>query len=311
MTAVEMRGRHLEPIFAGEIDRQVHRLESAGGPRPRLATLLVGDDPAARSYRASIARTFGRLNVLHEEVDLSARASEDEIIATIAQLNDRPELTGVMVFLPLPGRHAEWSVREALSPLKDVDGITPTSAGRLRLGRSCLEPACPRAGVTLLKAYGVNLDGAHAAVIGRSAVVGGPLAAMLVAENATVTVCHTHTRDLAAITRSADIVACAAGHAHLVTADMVRTGATILDFGTNVVEGRLVGDSDAAHLKEKVRQLSPVPGGTGPATSLVLAYQTMLGAFAVHAGSPDGILSAPSIGELVEAGGRTLASPVA
>lgn len=305
MTAVEMRGRSLEPVIANEIVRQSERLESIGAPRPRLATLLVGDDPAARSYRASIARTFGRLNVLHEEVDLPARASEHEIIATIERLNQRRELTGIMVFLPLPGRHAEWSVREALSPLKDVDGITPTSAGRLRLGQSCLEPACPRAGVTLLKAYKVNLDGAHAVVIGRSAVVGGPLATMLVAENATVTICHTHTRDLAALTRSADVVACAAGHAHLVTANMVRPGATVLDFGTNVVEGRLVGDSDASHLMDIACQLSPVPGGTGPATSLVLAYQTMLGAYAVHAGNPDGILAAPPIGELVEARSRT------
>ena len=305
MTAVEMRGRYLEPVIATEIVRQSERLASIGAPRPRLATLLIGDDPAARSYRTSIARTFGRLDVLHEKVDLPARASEDEIIATIERLNQRRELTGIMVFLPLPGRHAEWSVREALSPLKDVDGITPTSAGRLRLGRSCLEPACPRAGVTLLKAYNVNLDGAHAVVIGRSAVVGGPLATMLVAENATVTVCHTHTRDLAALTRSADVVACAAGHAHLVTANMVRLGATVLDFGTNVVEGRLVGDSDAAHLVDVAQRLSPVPGGTGPATSLILAYQTMLGAYAVHAGNPAGILAAPSIGELVEAHART------
>ncbi len=300
MIAVEMRGKRLELPVAQEIARQTERLATLGGRPPRLATVLVGDDPAAESYRTSIARAFRRVSVLHQPIDLPASASDDLVFSTIVGLNGDPDVTGIMLFLPLPGRRAETAVRELVSPLKDVDGITAHSAGLLRLGRPCLEPACPRAGVTLLRAYGVELPGAAVTVIGRSPVVGGPLATMLTAADATVTVAHRHTRDLAAVTRSADIIACAAGQSGLLRADMVRPGATVLDFGTNVVDGHLLGDASFDDLLPIASRISPVPGGTGPATSLVLAYQTMLAAHIQLAGSLDGLGNVPSISEVAQ-----------
>ena len=309
MGAIEMRGKRLELPIANEIAAQTARLRASGGRRPLLATVLVGDDPAAVSYRASIVRTFRRIDVQHRPIDLDQQASDDEIDSAILALNDDPEVTGVMLFLPLPGRRADRAVRELVSPLKDVDGITTHGTGLLRLGQLCLEPACPRAGVALLQAYGVDLVGTTVTVIGRSPVVGGPLATMLTAANATVTIAHRQTQDLGGITANAEVIASAAGQPGLLTAGMVQPGATVLDFGTNVVHGQLHGDADIDALKPLVSMISPVPGGTGPATSLVLAYQTMLAAHALAADSLDGLNRAPSVTEVAVSIGHNSLSP--
>ena len=298
MVAIEMRGKRLEVPIAEEIARQTERLASAGGHLPQLATVLVGDDPAAVSYRTSIGRTFRRIGVPHRPISLRATVSDDEILSTIDGLNHDNDVTGIMLFLPLPDRRAEIEVRELVSPLKDVDGITAHSAGLLRLGRPCLEPACPRAGVTLLQAHGVEISGAAVTIIGRSPVVGGPLATMLTAADATVTVAHRHTRSLDDVTMTADIVACAAGTANLLRGNMIRPGATVLDFGTNVVDGHLHGDASFDELVPIAGRITPVPGGTGPATSLALAYQTMLAAHIQLVGSFDGLREVPSISEV-------------
>lgn len=304
MVAVEMRGKRLEQAIADEIARQTERLGRAGHHRPLLATVLVGEDPAAQSYRASIARTFRRLEVPHRPIDLPVDATDGEIYRAIDGLNTDPTVTGIMLFLPLPGRRTDSAVRDLVSPFKDVDGITTIGTGLLRLGRPCLEPSCPRAGIALLQAYGVELSGATVTVIGRSPVVGGPLATMLTALDATVTVGHRRTRDLSLITSTADVVASAAGQPGLLRAGMIRHGATVLDFGTNVVDGHLRGDADYPELRQIAARLSPVPGGTGPATSLVLAYQTMLAAHIQAADSLDGLRSAPSIGTVASAAAR-------
>ncbi len=308
MVAVEMRGKRLERPIAEEITRQTGQLVDSGHPRPLLATVLVGNDPAAHSYRTSISRTFRRLQVHHRPIDLPLESSNDEIISRVTELNLDSTVTGIMLFLPLPGRRTDAEVRELVSPLKDVDGITTHGTGLLRLGQRCLEPSCPRAGVTLLQAYGVDLSGAAVTVIGRSPVVGGPLATMLTAANATVTIAHRHTRDLASVTSTADVVASAVGQPHLLRAGMVRQGATVLDFGTNVVDGHLRGDANIEELLPIASRISPVPGGTGPATSLVLAYQTMLAAHAQAADSLDGLDRAPSIGAVAQAIAREYAS---
>ncbi len=298
MTASEMRGKRLEMPIRDEISRQTATLMASGRPRPSLATVLVGDDPAAGSYRASIARTFRRVEVSHRSIDLPASASTAEILSTIDGLNRDDTVTGIMIFLPLPGRKADLAVRDAISPLKDVDGISPTSAGNLRLGRPTLEPACPRAGVALLQSHGVDLAGALVSVIGRSPVLGSPLAALLTKADATVTICHRGTHDIGSSTRGADIVACAAGSHGVLTGDMIRPGATVLDFGTNVLDGHLVGDADQGSVRAVAGRISPVPGGTGPATSLVLAYQTMLAAHVVAAGTLEALAGVPSVGEI-------------
>lgn len=278
-----MRGRPLQAPIANAIAEHSQRLNDLGAPQPQLATVIVGQQAAAVSYRTSIARTFGKLSVPHCPVDLPEDASDDQVLTTIEQLNGDDSITGVMLFMPLTSKSAERAARETLSPLKDVDGITTVSAGRLRLGLPCLKPSCPLGGMALLRAYDVELAGADVVVVGRSPVVGGPLSTMLTHADATVTVCHRATRDLGAHLQRADVVAVAAGRARLVTAEMIRPGAAVLDFGTNVIEGRLQGDVEAA-ASEVAGKLSPVPGGTGPVTSLVLAYQTVAAAYALYAG---------------------------
>jgi methylenetetrahydrofolate dehydrogenase (NADP+)/methenyltetrahydrofolate cyclohydrolase len=174
-----------------------------------------------------------------------------------------------------------------MSPLKDVDGITPTNAGRLHLGLPSLHPSTPQGGIELLDYYGVEIAGKEVVVIGRSNVVGRPMASLLMQRNATVTICHRRTVDLAAHTRHADIVAVAAGHPSLVTAEMVKPGAVVLDFGVNVVGDRLVGDSDYDALLDIAGAVTPVPGGTGPVTAMVLARNTVAAGFAALSGNLD------------------------
>jgi len=279
-----MRARPLQGPIAQAIAAQKQKLAELGAPTPQLATVIVGAPPAAMSYRTSIARTFARLAIPHRPVDLPEDATDDDVLRTIAQLNEDPSVTGVMLFMPLSSSRADRAARETLSPLKDVDGITIASAGRLRLGLPGLRPSCPLGGIALLRAYGVDVRGADAVVVGRSPVVGGPLATMLLQADATVTTCHRQTRDLAAHMQRADIVAVAAGQAGLVTAEMIKPGAAVLDFGTNVEDGHLRGDVDSDAIRAVSGYLSPVPGGAGPVTSLVLAYQTVAAAYAGHFG---------------------------
>jgi len=191
--------------------------------------------------------------------------------------------------MPLPGHLPLRLVFEHLSALKDVDGITPVNSGRLHMGLPSLRPSTPQGGIEILDHYGVEIEGARAVVIGRSNVVGGPMAALLTQRHATVTVCHRRTVDLASETLRADILAVAAGHAHLVTADMVKPGATVIDFGVNVIGERLVGDVDFEGVGEVASAITPVPGGTGPVTAMVLARNTITAGFAAMYGSLDDI----------------------
>jgi methylenetetrahydrofolate dehydrogenase (NADP+)/methenyltetrahydrofolate cyclohydrolase len=284
-----MRARPLQRVIQSATAEHKERLRTLGAPEPRLATVIVGEPPAALSYRRSILRTFGHLEIPHVPVDLPEDASDDEVLTRIDELNRDRSITGVMLFMPLSSRRVDQAARETVSPLKDVDGITVVSAGRLRLGLAGLRPSCPLGGVALLRAYNVEVSGADAVVVGRSPVVGGPLATMLLNGDATVTTCHRRTRDLSGQLQRADIVGVAAGRAGLVTADMVKPGAAVLDFGTNVVDGHLQGDVDAEAVREVVGYLSPVPGGTGPVTSLVLAYQTVAAAYALHFGDLEAV----------------------
>ena len=263
----------------------------ARGARPLvLATILVGVDGSSQAYRLSIVRTFSRVGIDHRPVDLPAGTNATAFIDCITHLNADPDVTGIMVLMPLPEPLSADLVLEHLSPLKDVDGITPTNAGRLHMGLPSLRPSTPQGGIELLDHYGIELAGTRTVVIGRSNVVGRPLATLLTQRHATVTVCHRKTVDLEGICFEADLIAVAAGHPGLVTASMVRPGATVIDFGVNVVGDGIVGDADFDPLTRIAGAITPVPGGTGPVTALVLARNTVAAAYASLDGNLDDVM---------------------
>lgn len=285
-----LKGADLAVQLRAEIAASKKHLLQLGGAPPALVTLLVGDDAAALAYRASISRAFSRVNITHRPMTLPATTSASDLVIALEALNRDPAVTGVIVLMPLPPHLDAHLIIEHLRPLKDVDGITPTNAGRLHLGLPSLRPSTPQGGLELLDFHGIPLPGAEVTVVGRSNVVGRPLATMLTQRHATVTLCHRQTADLAAETRRADIVCIAAGHAGLITGDMIRPGAVVLDFGVNVVDGKIKGDADRESLLGVAAALTPVPGGTGPVTSLVLARNVIAAGFAQLRGTLDHVL---------------------
>lgn len=285
------RGKALAQRLRSEIAAAKQQLLDLSGKPPVLATLLVGKNPAALAYRASIDRTFLKAKIEHRPVERAETLTNAELVNVVQGLNADEAITGVLVLMPLPDHLNPHVVLEHLSPLKDVDGITPTNAGRLHLGLPSLRPSTPAGGLELLDFFNVDLDGAPITVIGRSNVVGRPLATLLTHRNATVTLCHTHTRNLAEKARGADIVCVAAGCPGLVTGEMLKPGAIVLDFGVNVTdEGKIVGDADAKSLAGIATAYTPVPGGTGPVTALVLARNVLAAGYAALGGTLDAVL---------------------
>jgi methylenetetrahydrofolate dehydrogenase (NADP+)/methenyltetrahydrofolate cyclohydrolase len=289
LTAQLLRGAGLSTRLRAEIEIAIQQLIASGGREPTLATVLVGDDPSARAYRSSIERTLGRVAVQHRPVDLPADIDRESFAAEIATLSDDREVTGVLVLMPLPLHLPQSLVYERLNPLKDVDGITPVNAGRMHMGLPSLRPSTPQGGIELLDHYGIEIEGRSVTVIGRSNVVGRPLASLLVQRHATLTICHRRTVDLASRSARADILCVAAGHPKLVTRDMVKPGAIVLDFGVNAVNDTIVGDVDFDEVSAVAGAISPVPGGTGPVTALVLARNTIAAGFASLGGSLDDV----------------------
>lgn len=289
-TPTELRGAPVARRLHDEIRIAKDIYRSKSGRETALATLLVGQDPAALSYRSSIDRTFRKVEIAHRQVEMDAAISNDELTAKLLELNADPDVTGVLVLMPLPRQLDPHIVVEHVSPLKDVDGITPMNAGRLYLGLPSLRPSTPAGGLELLDHYGIEVDGKGVTVIGRSNVVGRPLATLLSQRSATVTLCHSHTRDLAAVARTADIVLVASGRPGLVTGEMLKPGAVVIDFGVNVDDaGKLVGDADSASIQGIASAYTPVPGGTGPVTAMVLARNVMAAGFAQLEGTLDAI----------------------
>lgn len=286
-----LKGAALARRLRAEIGAAKAHLQELGGNPPMLASLLVGRDGAALAYRSSIDRTFRKVEIEHRHVELPSTTTPEEFVATLQALNDDPAITGILVLMPLPDQLDSHLVLEHLSPLKDVDGITPTNAGRLHLGLPSLRPSTPAGGLELLDFHGVELAGADVVVIGRSNVVGRPLATLLTQRDATVTLCHRQTRDLPETVRRASVVCIAAGSPGLVTGDMISPGAMVLDFGVNVLPGgKVVGDADYDSMLGVAGAITPVPGGTGPVTALVLARNTLAAGFAAFHGSLDRVL---------------------
>lgn len=280
-------GAPVAALIGAQVATSVDVLAATTGSAPVLATLMVGDDPSASAYRRSIVRSLRTVGIQHRAVDLEREASTRRLGREVRLLNGDDTVTGVLVLMPLPDQIDPQVVFEELSPLKDVDGATPTNAGRLHLGLPALRPSTPQGGVELLDHYGVDLAGRHAVVVGRSNVVGWPLCAILTRRDATVTVCHRQTRGLADFTRRADLVAVAAGHPGLIRGEMIQPGAVVLDFGVNAVDGRLVGDVDLESVAAVADAVTPVPGGTGPVTAMVLARNVVAAGYAALRGTVD------------------------
>ncbi len=285
MSAKIIDGKKVAAEMRAEIKEKVAELKSAHGISPCLAVILVGDDPASQSYVTAKERACAEAGMLSIDRRLPADTPEADVISLIRQLNEDLSVHGILVQLPLPRHIDEDKVIEAISPEKDVDGFTPVNVGRLVIGKKAFLPCTPHGIVHLIKSCGIELDGAHVVVVGRSNIVGKPMANLLVQKsetgNATVTLCHTHTIDLAYFTRQADIIVAAAGQPGMITADMVRNGAAVIDVGVNRIPAdnekgyRLVGDVDFDQVKEKASFITPVPGGVGPMTITMLLFNTL------------------------------------
>ncbi len=270
MSAQKLDGTATATAIKSELAGRVAALRERGVV-PGLGTVLVGDDPGSRWYVNGKHKDCAEVGIASLREDLPATATQDEVLAAVRRLNDDPACTGYIVQLPLPKGIEENLVLGAIDPAKDADGLHPTSLGWLVLGESAPLPCTPFGIVELLRRHGVEIAGAEVVVVGRGVTVGRPLGLLLTrrSENATVTLCHTGTRDLAAHTRTADIVVAAAGVPGIITADMVREGAAVLDVGVSRVDGKLAGDV-ADDVWDVAGWVSPNPGGVGPMTRAML-----------------------------------------
>lgn len=285
MSARILDGKQIAQEIREELRRTVEDLKQRG-VTPGLGVVLVGDDPASKSYVTAKEKACAEVGLFSDDNRLPATTTQAELMALVQRLNNDPNIHGILVQLPLPKGLNESEVLLAIDPSKDVDGFHPMSVGRMVIGEKTFLSCTPHGVVQMLARSGVNTSGAHVVVVGRSNIVGKPLANMLLQKqphaNATVTICHTGTKDIGAFTRQADIVIVAAGRPKTLTADMVREGAVVIDVGVNRVSDptrpsgfRLVGDVDFDAVKEKASLITPVPGGVGPMTITMLLYNTV------------------------------------
>ena len=278
-------GRAIAAQVQDELRADIARLKRERNLVPGLAVVLVGDDPASLSYVRAKGRACEALGIHSVQIDLPANAATADVLATVEQLNADDAIHGILVQLPLPGQD-EQQVLNAMDPDKDVDGLHPVNLGRLVRQEACFWPCTPHGVLQILSRSGIEVAGQHVVVVGRSILVGRPVAILLghkaAGANATVTLCHTSTRDLGHFTRQADILVVAAGFPRGITADMVKEGAVVIDVGINQVDDpsrergwRLVGDVDYQQVRPKARAITPVPNGVGPMTIALLLYNTV------------------------------------
>jgi len=286
MSATILDGKKLAADMRADIANQVAKLKAASGVTPGLGVILIGLDPASTSYVTAKEKACEEAGMYSQDVRVPAETTQAEALALVQQMNADPRIHGILVQLPLPKHINESAVINAIAPEKDVDGFTPVNVGRMMIGETCYLPCTPHGIIQMLLKAGVKTSGQHAVVVGRSNIVGKPVAHLLMRKaeggNATVTVCHTGTRDLATFTRQADILVVAAGRPNTVTGDMVKPGATVIDVGVNRIPDatkkngfRLAGDVDFDSAKEVASLITPVPGGVGPMTITMLLYNTL------------------------------------
>ncbi len=285
MSAKIIDGKQISADIREELKAEVAALKEKGIV-PGLGVILVGEDPASRSYVSAKEKACENIGIYSDDNRLPAEASQEELLALVAKMNADPKINGILVQLPLPKHIDEAAVLLAIDPDKDVDGFHPMNVGKMMVGEEAFLPCTPHGVVQILLREGVETAGAHVVVVGRSNIVGKPVANMLsrkkAGANATVTLCHTGTKDLAHHTRQADIIIAASGWPNTITADMVKDGVVVIDVGVNRVEDasrergyRLVGDVDFDAVKEKAALITPVPGGVGPMTITMLLFNTV------------------------------------
>ncbi|GLS81448.1 bifunctional methylenetetrahydrofolate dehydrogenase/methenyltetrahydrofolate cyclohydrolase FolD [Paracoccus marinus] len=286
MTADLIDGKATAAALRARIAAQVAAMKADHGVTPGLAVVLVGDDPASAVYVRSKGRAVEEAGMAGWQHRLAADASQDELLALIGRLNADDAVNGILVQLPLPRHMDDAAVINAIAPEKDVDGFTVLNAGRLAVGQKAMVPCTPLGCLMLLQGRLGSLAGKHALVIGRSNIVGKPMAQLLLASDATVTVAHSRTADLPALCRQADIVVAAVGRAHFVKGDWIKPGAVVIDVGINRTDAGLVGDVDFDAAREVAAAITPVPGGVGPMTIACLLANTLTAAARVN-GLPD------------------------
>ncbi|MDP2717743.1 MAG: bifunctional methylenetetrahydrofolate dehydrogenase/methenyltetrahydrofolate cyclohydrolase FolD [Candidatus Micrarchaeota archaeon] len=275
MTATILRGKELAEKIRDVISETASRWAEKTGRPPGLAAVLVGEDPASQVYVSMKHKACQEAGFHSEIIQLSADIPQEELLKKIRELNREQKIDGILVQLPLPKHLDENTILEAVSPEKDVDGFHPLNQGKLLLGLDGFVPATPKGVLRMLLEAGVKLSGKHAVIIGRSNIVGKPLALLLLRENATVTICHSKTRDLAEIARQADVLIPAIGKPGFITDAHVKQGAVVIDVGITREKGKLKGDVDFEAVKEKAGVLTPVPGGVGPMTIAMLLENTL------------------------------------
>jgi len=286
MSATILDGKQLAAEMRADIARQVAALKAERGVTPGLGVILIGADPASTSYVTAKEKACEEAGMYSQDVRVPAETTQAEALELVRRMNADPRIHGILVQLPLPRHIDEGAVINAIAPEKDVDGFTPVNVGRMMIGETCFLPCTPHGIIQMLLKAGVKTSGQHAVVVGRSNIVGKPVAHLLMRKaeggNATVTVCHTGTRDLAAFTRQADILVVAAGRPDTVTGAMIKPGAVVIDVGVNRIPDpakksgfRLAGDVAFESAKEVASLITPVPGGVGPMTITMLLYNTL------------------------------------
>ena len=279
MSARLLEGKVFAGQFKEDAKERADRLEEKYGVRPGLAVIIVGHDPASEVYVRNKHKACEELGIYSEVIEMAEDSSKEEILARIDSLNKDEKIHGILVQLPLPKalRSAEEEILDSIDPVKDVDGFHPVNVGRMVKGEEALLPCTPHGCLKMLELAGIEIEGKKAVVVGRSNIVGKPMLHLLLARNATVTICHSRTENLPAVTREADILVAAVGRPKFITADMVKEGATVIDVGINRLppaepgaKGKLVGDVDFEAVKEVAGAITPVPGGVGLLTVAML-----------------------------------------
>ncbi|PYZ98575.1 bifunctional methylenetetrahydrofolate dehydrogenase/methenyltetrahydrofolate cyclohydrolase FolD [Alteribacter lacisalsi] len=279
MTAELISGKELAARKRDEMKNQTEELKE-NGVTPGLAVILVGEDPASRSYVRGKQRACGETGIHSELYELPAETTEEELLNKVEELNDADHIDGILVQLPLPDHISEEAVIDNIRPDKDVDGFHPINVGKMMIGQQCFLPCTPAGIVEMVKSKEIEIEGRHVVVIGRSNIVGKPVGQLFLNENATVTYCHSRTRDMESIARQADILIVAVGKEEMVGKEYIKPGAVVIDVGVNRNnEGNLTGDVKFEEVKQVASYLTPVPGGVGPMTITMLLHNTIQSAF--------------------------------
>lgn len=275
MTAI-IDGKEVSKKILFDIKIETEKINKRFEIKPGLAVIIVGEDPASTIYVKRKRETCDKIGFYSESYDLAYDTHEKELLRLIEELNLEPTIHGILVQLPLPPHINEKKIIESIAHHKDVDGFHTINQAKLLAGNADIEPCTPKGVIALLKYYNIDIEGKHAVILGRSSIVGKPMALMLLKENATVTICHSKTKNIAEITKTADILISAIGKAFFVKEDMIKSGAVVIDVGTNrTAEGKLVGDVDYQNVYDKCSYITPVPGGVGPMTIAMLMQNTL------------------------------------